>query len=295
MAKYSRTKRRMRFILSLFLVSGLLCSVFSQFSFAQLESELLVNSDPNYPALAFVENDPNMAQNINLPTGKDLDNSKKLTVSPSQLCQQGRYQEALDAYKKIMQSESVDSQQVVAKAALTALFDIGHGHEPNEMLTLSELAEAYSESPDLGSALIQASSIYYTKATKSSHGSRDRLEKLSQAVQGYELAMEHAVTPEMSAQACYQLAECCRLMGNDTMALEHYRLVLSNWPDFKYAWNAQFMIGHCSEKLARQGLLDAASSEAACIQAYTAICENFPECPASKAASQWLKKHGIDN
>ena len=212
-----------------------------------------------------------------------------------QCSQQAQYAQALEIYRRLELNWPDDADHyMMAEVSMRAISDIGYGDNPGTQVSLSLLAETYSQSSNLASALWQVSSIYYSKATRCREV-QPHQENLYKSIEAGQLAMEYSKTSDLSAQACYQLAESYRLLGKEEAAIGYYRLLLSDWPDYEYAWNAQFMIGRCSEKLAYKGLIDASVAQSTCTEAYQNVCQIFPVCPAVKAASAWLKSHRIIN
>jgi tetratricopeptide (TPR) repeat protein len=63
-----------------------------------------------------------------------------------------------------------------------------------------------------------------------------------------------------------------------TKGIEYYQHILDNWPDYKYAWHAQFLLGRYYEKLQKTGALPKSEAEAKIDGAYEAVIEEYPHC-----------------
>ena len=67
-------------------------------------------------------------------------------------------------------------------------------------------------------------------------------------------------------------------LGECTKGIEYYQHILDNWPDYKYVWYAQFLLGRYYEKLQKTGALPKSEAEAKIDGAYEAVIEEYPDC-----------------
>jgi tetratricopeptide (TPR) repeat protein len=99
--------------------------------------------------------------------------------------------------------------------------------------------------------------------------------------------------PDSSAapEICYISAVCYERLDEYAKAIEHYQKVVDNWSDYRYAWNAQFLIARNYERLLdREGAVHpqiVAQIKNACEQ----VLQNYPDCPAAGAARDWLQSN----
>jgi TolA-binding protein len=91
-----------------------------------------------------------------------------------------------------------------------------------------------------------------------------------------------------TAQAHYFSAACYRDLGDYAKAIEYYETVVDLWPDYEYAWNAQFLIGHSYEHLRNAGAVPVAEANPRIKAAYDQVVQKYPDCPAARAARNWL-------
>jgi TolA-binding protein len=61
--------------------------------------------------------------------------------------------------------------------------------------------------------------------------------------------------------------------------------VVDNWPDYQYAWSAQYLIGSCYEKLKYYNILPESEAEPRIEQAYKSVVEKYPDSAMVPAAS----------
>jgi TolA-binding protein len=85
--------------------------------------------------------------------------------------------------------------------------------------------------------------------------------------------------------AQYFTAVCYRRFGEYEKAITNYQKVVDNWPDYQYAWSAQYLIGSCYEKLKIYGNLPELEADPKIEQAYKAVVEKYPDSALAPTAS----------
>lgn len=88
--------------------------------------------------------------------------------------------------------------------------------------------------------------------------------------------------------AQYFTAVCYRRLGQYENALAHYQKVVDDWPDYQYAWSAQYLTGSCYEKLIKSGVLTASEAGSKIEQSYKAVVERYPNSPLTANACMKL-------
>jgi len=96
----------------------------------------------------------------------------------------------------------------------------------------------------------------------------------------------------VAPRAFYAMSDCYRKLDERVKAIECYEEILGNWPDYGYAWSAQFHIGYCYEQLKHAGAVPASIADAKTKVAYERVVEEYPDCPAAEAARDWLNCRG---
>jgi TolA-binding protein len=87
--------------------------------------------------------------------------------------------------------------------------------------------------------------------------------------------------------AQYFTAVCYRRFGEYEKAITNYQKVVDSWPDYQYAWSAQYLIGSCYEKLKYYNILPESEADPKIEQAYKAVVENYPD--SAMVPSAYLK------
>jgi tetratricopeptide (TPR) repeat protein len=75
-----------------------------------------------------------------------------------------------------------------------------------------------------------------------------------------------------------------RHLGDYEKAVQYYQKVVDQWPDYKYAWSAQGMIGPCYEKLRDVGKVPKLETDSRIEQAYEALVSRYPDCSMAQGA-----------
>jgi TolA-binding protein len=94
-----------------------------------------------------------------------------------------------------------------------------------------------------------------------------------------------AVTP----RAYHFAGECCRILGDYKKALPYYQIVVSQWPEYEYSWNLQFLVGHCYEQMKYFKLVDRDTANKEMKSAYLKVIEKYPNSMAAKGAAALLE------
>ena len=66
-------------------------------------------------------------------------------------------------------------------------------------------------------------------------------------------------------------------LGDYQKGIDYYQQVVDNWPDYQFAWHAQFFVGMYYEKLRNSGRLPELEANPKIEQAYQAVVEKYPD------------------
>jgi tetratricopeptide (TPR) repeat protein len=73
-------------------------------------------------------------------------------------------------------------------------------------------------------------------------------------------------------------------LGQYQKGIDYYQQIVDSWPDYKYAWHAQFFVGMYYEKLRDSGDLPPSEADPKIEQAYKAVIEKYPDCSSVRHA-----------
>lgn len=159
-------------------------------------------------------------------------------------------------------------------------------HETVDVL-IETLMTKYQDHEDLAKAIWSIGDDYYNLALEK-HEKKETDEAFAQmhrCIAVWQTMVTELPVSEYTKDAKYFIGVCYRrFLGDYEKALQYYEEVASDWPDYKYAWSAQGMIGPCYEQLARQGKIDSKEAAQKKQRAYEAVISNYPDCSFARGA-----------
>jgi tetratricopeptide (TPR) repeat protein len=136
---------------------------------------------------------------------------------------------------------------------------------------------------------------YYKKAFQcENERTTEAKDSFQKAIAVWKRIIEELPKSTITPQAYNFSAVCYRRLGRGEKAIEYYQKIVDNWPDYEYAWNAQFLIGYCYRQLKYAGAIDESEADAHTKAAYEMVLQRYPGCPAANAARNWLTTNRIN-
>ncbi len=134
---------------------------------------------------------------------------------------------------------------------------------------------------------------YYAKGLKERNEGfeSEAVESFTKAINIWERMIQQLPASTSTAHACYRSANCYVDLGQYDRAIERYTRLVEDFPDYYLAWDAYFKIGRYCQKLKDIGAIDGTSADAHTKAVYELILEKYPDCPAARAAGNWLKRY----
>lgn len=165
------------------------------------------------------------------------------------------------------------------------------GDDPNALVRIDKLIANFKDQPGLVAALWLAGQEYYNKAARKD---REGFEEQARNYYRKAITLREKIIQELSpsaftAPAYYTAAVIySQELHEYSEAIEYYQKVVDNWPDYKYAWHAQYFIGMYYEKLRDSGGISASKANPKIEAAYRAVIENYPDSSSAKHAARKL-------
>lgn len=189
-----------------------------------------------------------------------------------------------------------DSELAIKSEAKIGNINIRLGDLNAAQVILDGLLADYSGDPVLPKAVAVMGDGYYNQALLLE--SKGLYEDAKWYYQRAIVECERILTqlpeiPYTTAEACYFLAVCHERLGQQADAIQYYQMLVDNWPDFEYAWNALFKTGWCFEKLEKSGLISESEANPIIKAAYEQLLEEYPNCKMARHARRWLSRHGF--
>ena len=202
----------------------------------------------------------------------------------------GNYGRANELDQYVIDRWPQDVQAMWAKMDM-AKTDIGLGNYTAADKTIDILITDFNDNPELATAIFILGEEYYNKAfnTKGDTNSPDA--KTKEYFQKTISVWERVIT-ELPASATYTprfyyitAVIYSQELGEYAKGIEYYQQIVDNWPNYQYAWHAQFFIGMYYEKLRDSGGIPESEANPKIEQAYKAVVEKYPDSNSSPHAA----------
>ena len=120
-------------------------------------------------------------------------------------------------------------------------------------------------------------------------------ENFAKALLIWQKIVDELPESDHASHAHYFAAICHQRLGEYIKAIENYKIITTNYSQYTYAWNAQFLIGYLYEKLRDSGSVSMKEADKEIKEAYESVLQKYPNCRAQKAASSRLKHYENTN
>ena len=154
---------------------------------------------------------------------------------------------------------------------------------------LDNLIADYNDHPRFSWAIFAVADEYYNQAIQRKRaGHIDRgNEDYRKAIAVWEkMARESPSSPKYTPRAYYCAAVCySQELKEYIKGIEHYQRIVDDWPDYKYAWHAQYFIGKYYESLRDSGGIPESEADLKIQQAYQAVVEKYPDSQSAPFAA----------
>lgn len=215
----------------------------------------------------------------------------------------GKYDEA-SALGKYLLDNFPDHKQLLQVKTLMVKIDIARENEEAAEKAIDNLYIEFKDNPELAETIFNIGDKYWDMAINEvekdnsssdpnneipgnlsgilSEKSKDYFEK---ALAVWKKEYEQLPLSRYTKDAWYFSGVIYRRHLRDTAkGLTYYQKVVDEWPDYRYAWSAQAMIGHCYGQLLDAGLMSEAEAEPKIEQAYKTLIERYPDCSLTQGA-----------
>jgi len=201
------------------------------------------------------------------------------------------YDEARSIYQKIITDHNDTDYAFTAQKKL-AILEINSGDDAAAQAWLDTLIADFNDNPALPVAVFAVGEQYYNWAFQCENQgiAAKAKEKFQKTIEVWDRIITELPPSGTTAEAYYFSAACYRNLNQHEIAIEYYQKVVSDWPDYERAWNAQFMIARSLDKLARSGAIPIADAAPIIRQACEKVIINYPDSKAVKAATILLRR-----
>jgi len=202
-----------------------------------------------------------------------------------------KYEKANELYQHVIDNWPKAEHAILSRGGVI-MADIGLGNDANAQAAIDSLIADFNDQPALPEAVFVIGEQYYNDALLKKKEGRDEQAKeyYRKALTVWERIMTDLLPSPITPQAYLFSGECYRKLSQHQTAIEYYQEVVVNWPDYQFAWHAQFLLARCFERLARLGRIPIAEAAPQIRQACENVFANYPDCLAAGAARNLLKR-----
>jgi len=171
--------------------------------------------------------------------------------------------------------------------------DVNSSDNSTVLAAVEELIADFKDEPDLPQALWQIGQQYYNNAVRYYRdGLREQAaDYYRKAIALRERIIQESPHSDLVPKAYFTAAIIySQELHEYEKGIEYFQKVVDNWPDYKYAPDAQYSIGRYYERLRNSGSLSAAEASPKIEAAYQAVVEKYPDSDSAKYAAQKLEQ-----
>jgi len=206
------------------------------------------------------------------------------------------FQEATGIYQQVAQQYPGSSWAGKAQlhiSKIDALSLINSGQTIAAQVATDSLIANFDDHPDMPGAIFRIGEEYYNTAFALESAGLDAEAKdhFEEAIAIWEKIIQELPPSAVTAQAYDFAAACYRRLGQYDKSTEYYQQVVDNWPNYEYAWNTLFMIGHNYQDLSKTGVISKSEANTDTKAAYELLVEKYPTCKVAKTVHDWLRHH----
>lgn len=229
----------------------------------------------------------------------DIATAEAVTELADACLNTGKHEKALQLYQYAKDRWSSGGSSAIWAHAGFVKTDIVLGSDPNGT-RLDKLLADFSTDPDLAKAVYTVMEQYhYVALTKKNQGdSKQAGEYFTKAVSLGDKLIKDLLGPsdaDLNSEVRYLMGQSYQESGDLEKAIEYYEQVVAGWPNGAHAWSAQFRIGYTYEQLKKAGAISKSEADNKIKSAYQKVLQDYPDCPAAKAAQKWLQSHSGSN
>jgi len=204
----------------------------------------------------------------------------------------GQYEQARNIYQQVAWQYPNDAHAIKALVEVSkvdALSLIQAGDDTAAQKVLDNMIADFNHEPDLPDVIFRVADEYYNMAIGHKREGRNNQadEFYRKAIVVWEKMIQQL---PLSAEYTPRAYWCSAVVYSQELAeyqkgIEYYQHIVDNWPKYKYAGHAQFLVGKYYEKLRNSGAVPESEANAKIEQAYKSVIQNYPDSDSTPVAA----------
>ncbi len=213
-----------------------------------------------------------------------------------QYASHGEHSRAKSIYLTIIADYPSSSYATASKRRLVNLgVTLKNANETQNALT--SLMADFNDVNGVSEQIFAIGEQYYARAQscEKRNDANGTKANYTKAAQTWDEIIKRPVKSIITADAYYFGAYCYLRIGEYDKAIAYWQKIVADYPDYQYAWHAQYRIGNCYTTMAKKGLITEEQAKAKLEEAYISLLEKYPDCPFAKRVSGTLASLNFKN
>jgi TolA-binding protein len=179
----------------------------------------------------------------------------------------------------------------IRKADILALADSGQDGAVDG--AIDSLAADFAGNEYLPTVVYKIAVQYHVKAYRriNEGQTNESPHAFQRAAEIFERVTNDFAGSDPVAKACRSAGDCYRKTGDYQTSITWYQRVVDDYPSFRGAGNALFMVGRNYEELGKSGVIAKPQADAKIRAAYERLLDRYPGCQGARYARLWLSGH----
>jgi len=204
----------------------------------------------------------------------------------------GQSSRAIQLYQRVAQTWPDDNSAILSQEGI-AMINISLDHDAAVDAVIGAMIVDFNDHPLLPKVVFRIGEKYFNMALQNKNKglAAESEENFLKAIAVCERIILELSPSGTMAETYLFSGVCYRRIGQHRKAIEYYQKVVSDWPDYRYAWSAQMRIAFTYEYLRNNGIIPQSEADILIKAAFEAVVENYPNCPAAPAARSRLNSN----
>lgn len=200
-----------------------------------------------------------------------------------------QWDQSIQYYQQALEKAELPEEQLDAYRGM-AMTSVCQGNDAKAQELVDLILRDYKELPQTGYSVFMIAEEYYLQGgiVLAERDSEKAKNFYSKALSIWDNNINQIEDSRHRCLAYYYSAVIYQNTGEMDKAMPFYNTVVTQWPDYEKAWNAQFMIAICYDNLHKEGKISTEEAKKQIVGACQKLEEKYPHSKASVAAQMLL-------
>jgi len=207
------------------------------------------------------------------------------------------YERAIHSYNLVDQKWPRTDFALWARSAIGKTHILG-GDDESVHTTIDGLINDFKDHQKMPQVVFQLGEEYYGRGAEAERAkdANDAVVNFGKSITVWKRITEGELSVSLpdTVHAWYFSGYACKRMKEYGKAIEYCQKVMATWPDYQYAWSAQYMIADCATKLGRSGQMPKEEAGALREWAYLGVINNYAGSTVEKHVLRELAGYYVE-